>query len=291
MLALSLVCAIMAMLSPAAEGASFENTSTVYKDPSGDVIVDDGVRALETLSDLNSLPDRKASDSKERLSVDISRLTVLENDTYISYVLEMIGPVYARSEYHYILAGYARSEVKETDPFDFMIVVNNKTATYLTWTQGDFVQGSNVTGLDIRDHVLNVTMHRSRFILGNRDTPHLIIAIAYLDQGVGRERISDHLIADEDDDGDAFKLTDAQILGLQIGFIAFVFVALFVVYGIWSRKKGQAYSGGVCPKCESRLDPNINFCPSCGTLIRGPGSEPAGPEKAKDGVDASSSEE
>ncbi len=256
-------------------GADFENGISSYEDRTEDVVVDDGGVPLETLSDLNAIDGRKAPESKERLSVDIKALTIMENDTYVSYILETVGPIYARSEYHYVIAGYVGPKVIDTDPFAFMIVVNNKTARYMVWQQGDFSEGTNVSILDIRSNVLNITMHRRSFILSDRDTTHLIVAMAYLDQGGSAQRISDHLVAREDEDDGGFRFTDAQILGLQIGFIALIFIALFVIYSVWSRKKGQAFAGGVCPKCESRLDPNLNFCPSCGTIIRGPGAETA----------------
>jgi hypothetical protein len=271
----SLAMALVLFVPLHALGANFENGISSFKDGTEDVVVDDGGSPLETLSDLNALSGRKAPDSKERLSVDIKSLTIMENDTYVSYILETVGPIYARSEYHYVIAGYVGPKVIDTDPFGFMIIVNNKTARYLVWQQGDFSEGANVSILDIRSNVLNITMHRRSFVLSDRDTPHLIVAMAYLDQGGSAQRISDHLVARGEEGDGGFQLTDAQILGLQIGFIALIFVALFVIYGIWSRKKGQAFAGGVCPKCESRLDANLNFCPSCGTIIRGPGAEKA----------------
>jgi hypothetical protein len=280
---MTLTLAFLISVPALVPGASFENMRSSFKDRTGDVVVDDGLSPLETLSDLNALPDRKAPESKERLSVDIVELKVLENETYVSYIIETVGPIYARSEYHYIIAGYARKVVTDTDPFDFMIIVNNRTARYLVWQQGDFSVGSNVSMVDIHASTLNVTMHRSHFLLSDRDMPHLIVAIAFLDGGLSAQRISDNLIAREEKDKGGIHLTDMQILGLQIGFIVFIFIALFVIYGIWTRKKGQAFSGGVCPKCESRLDPNLNFCPSCGTMIRGPGADasPEAPKPAK----------
>jgi len=35
-------------------------------------------------------------------------------------------------------------------------------------------------------------------------------------------------------------------------------------------------SGGVCPKCESKLDPKLEFCPSCGSYVKGPISDDGG---------------
>src|SRR5512137_2201518 len=110
---IALACVMLFALTPLTSGVSFENQTKVYKDRTSDVVVDDGTSPLETLSDLNALPTRKAPESRERLSIDIVQLKVLENDTYVSYVLEMLGPVYARLEYHYVIAGYARKEVKE----------------------------------------------------------------------------------------------------------------------------------------------------------------------------------
>jgi hypothetical protein len=270
-----LAVAVLLSVPGLSMGVVLVNEKASYDDPEGDVVVDDGVAPMETLSDLGALPDRRAPESKERLSLDIRSLTVLENDTYISFVLEMVGPVYARSEYHYLIAGYAREVVADTDPFDFMIDFNNKTARYLEWRQGDFAEIGNASFVDVRANSLNITMHRAKFILDDRDTPRLVIGIAYLHQGGTAERISDHLVADEGADGGGFKLTDAQWLGFQIGITVLVILSLFVIYGIWQRKKGEALTGGVCPKCESRLDPNINFCPSCGTMVRGPGSDRA----------------
>ena len=277
---LALLWAVSLMASPAS--SQFETSTRTFKDDKGDVLTDAGLEPLETLSDLKALPDRKAPESKERLSVDIVSLRILENETYVSYVMEMEGPVYYREEYTYAIAGYARSEERETDPFDFMLVATNGTARYLLWDQGDFRVAGNVTRIDIDGNILNITMHRSRFILRQRSDPHLIVAIAQMLPVGGSERLVDHMIAEKGKDDGGFSLGSSEILALQIMFIVIMFVVLFIIYGIWSRRKGEVVTGGVCPRCESRLDPSINFCPSCGTVIRGPEAEKAMSQEKKE---------
>jgi len=265
------ILALILMLISGSVAASTDRTA--YKDREGDVVVDAGEFELETLTDLDRLEDRKAPESKERLSCDIRELSVLENESYISYVIRTEGPVYSRADYRYIIAGYARPDWEATDPFDFMLVHNNGSTTYLLWEQGDFVSGPNVSRSDVIDDTLNITMHRSRFILKERSERGRVVAISVFETGGGSERFVDRVdgVASQDDEG--FDLGRTEILAMEIAFIVFMFIALFILYNVWSKKKGEAVTGGVCPKCEGRLDPNIDFCPVCGAIIRGPSSD------------------
>jgi len=65
---------------------------------------------------------------------------------------------------------------------------------------------------------------------------------------------------------------------IQIVFIGLLVVTMFILWNFWARKKGVEQEGGVCPKCEARLDQNLDFCPHCGSFIRGPEADKENPK-------------
>jgi len=261
--------AILPILSVAGDE---EPVITVFKDPEGDVLVDTEDRPLESASDLEQLEDKEAPESSEREYVDIIALRMGGDDTYVEFQLEMNKFILARHEYTYAIAGYSEKDPERDGKFDFLIEFNNGTTSHKVWKEGRFEKAGNISNVSILDNTINITVHRSKFSLQKREDPYLLCAFAYLDQGEGRDITLDYLISKEEEDGGFNFFDDDNLLLFQLGFFFLLFTGLLIIYNIWSKKKGEEFSGGVCPECESRLDPNLDFCPSCGRIIRGPKS-------------------
>ena len=57
---------------------------------------------------------------------------------------------------------------------------------------------------------------------------------------------------------------------IQFLVLGIAFAAVLIIWNIYNKKKEEEDQGGICPRCEARLDVSLDFCPSCGTFIRGP---------------------
>jgi len=246
----------------------------VYEDGKDDVYLDNEKEPIESVSALDDLEKKKAPDTAERTTLDILSLTVTGDDTHVRFLLEMDGYVEARPEYTYVIAGYAKKDPKRTDKFDFLLRFHNGTTSHLVWGAGMFEIAENVSNVTIDGSILNITIHRSKFSLVDRADPYALTAFVYLEGGEDGDRIIDYLLTTEKKDESNGLFDPDMVLILQISFLFLLFATLLIIYNIWSKKKGEEFSGGVCPKCESRLDPNLDFCPSCGIVIRGPDAEP-----------------
>lgn len=262
-------------LSYSPVSANEDEDPTVFRDPEGDVVIDTENSNLQSAQDLNDLEGREAPDSTEIQYVDILALRVGGDDTYVEFQLEMSGFILARPEYTYAIAGYSQESPSRSDKFDFMIVYNNGSTSHKTWGQGRFEKAANISDITIVDNLINITVHREKFSLSSREDPYLLCAFVYLEQGKDGDKTLDYLISESEEE-DGFNIFDEDnLLLLQLGFFFLLFMAILIIYNIWSKKKGEEFSGGVCPHCESKLDPNLDFCPSCGNVIRGPGFDDA----------------
>ena len=258
---------------PGAYQAASEPEPVIFEDDKDDVYLDNEKLPIESVSALDDLEKKKAPESAERTALDIISLTVAGDDTHVRFLLEMDGYVESRPEYTYVIAGYAKQDPKRTDKFDFMLRFRNGTTSHLVWGSGMFEVAENVSNVSIDRSILNITVHRSKFSLGDREDPYSLTAFVYLDTGEGGDRIIDYLLTTEKKDGGGSLFDGDMVLIFQISFFFLLFASLLIIYNIWSKRKGEEFSGGVCPKCESRLDSNLDFCPSCGTIIRGPDAE------------------
>ncbi len=261
-------------------GMAIKGTTVVEMEDKADDVVSDGDKTpLEALSTVKELKGGSVPDSTEKRAVDILSIRVLENNSYISYIITVDGEIRSRSEFTYMICGYEGTSANDTDMFHFILSFSDGNGSYLMKSQGDYIKISNLSQVSISSNEINMTMHRGRFILDSRDDSSVICAIAVMDPGEGKERLIDHLIGEgEEDEEDWFeKLDDLTIVMIQIGFFIMLSAFILIAYGYWMKKKGAEMEGGVCPKCEARLDMNLDFCPSCGTFIRGTKADGVGP--------------
>jgi len=266
--AVPLLLLTVILLMPASEAAGTQHR--VLKDREKDVMEDTEKMSLDRLVDLTDFEGEKKDDFEERPSIDIESVTISENDTYVSYAISLHGEIRDSPEFTYIIAGYDRKDPRTIDPYDFIIEFNGGNATYSVWTEGSYTNGGNVSMVSYLDNEVNITMNRARFVLGSRSDPYLVAFICVFDQGLGKARYIDFLISERIDDDGGSVLDSTTSLVIQLVLIGFAFLAMLFLWNFWARKKGLEKGGGVCPKCESRLDGSLDFCPSCGTFIRGP---------------------
>jgi uncharacterized OB-fold protein len=266
---------LVAALTAADMPYGAEPEPVVYKDETDDVLIDSEGRPPESAEDLENIGDEKAPESSETDFLDIVSLTVGGDDTYVRFILDMNGYIISGKEYVYVIAGYSEKDPKRSNKFDFMLRFNNGTMVHMKWglDTGKFEVAENISNVSIEGNLLNMTVHRSKFSLASREDPYLLCAFVYLDQGEDKEILIDYLITGKEKSEGSSIFQGDTLLMAEIGFFFLVFTALLIIYNIWSNKKGEEIQGGVCPKCESRLDPNLDFCPSCGTVIRGPKSD------------------
>ena len=254
-------------------------TMVEMEDGLDDVLSDGDKYPLEALSTVKELRGGSVPDSTEKRAVDILSLRILENDSYISYVITVDGEIRSRPEFTYMICGYEGTSTNDTDTFHFILSFSNGNGSYLQRSEGMYKKVSNLSSVSISSREINLTMHRGLFILDSRDESSIICAIAVMDPGEGKERLIDHLIEEEEEEDKWWfqNLDDLTIVMIQIGFFIIFSTFILIGYGYWMKKKGTEMEGGVCPKCESRLDANLDFCPSCGTYIRGTKADDIGP--------------
>ncbi len=261
---------------PAEAQGTTGTTSKRYKDKPEDVISDEAKRSLDRFVDIDELEGEKDNDFDERKYIDLLSMTISGNDTYISFSLLTFGGIRAQKEYIYMVAGYARKDFKTTEPFDFILSFSAGNSTYRRWSDGSFIADENISSVNIAGNSLNFTMNRGRFVVASRTTPLFATGIAILDTGAGKARRIDHVETGSLGNGGSRKLDDTTIIMIQLAVFGFIFLAIMVLWNVWARKKGMDQAGGVCPKCESKLDSKLEFCPSCGSYVKGPISDVGG---------------
>ncbi len=259
---------------------AIKGTTMVEMEDKVDDVLSDGDKApLEALSTVKELKGGSVPDSTEKRAVDILSLRVLENNSYISYIITVDGEIRSRPEFTYMICGYEGTSANDTDMFHFILSFSDGNGSYFQKSEGKHKKVSNLSSVSISSKEINMTMHRGLFILDSRDERSVICAIAVMDPGEGKERLIDHLIegGKDEDKGWYQELDDLTIVMIQIGFFIMLSSFILIAYGYWMKKKGTEMEGGVCPKCESRLDANLDFCPSCGIFIRGTKADGIGP--------------
>ena len=259
---------------------ALKGTTVVEMEDKVDDVLSDGDKApLEALSTVKELRGGSVPDSTEKRAVDILSLRILENNSYISYIITVDGEIRSRPEFTYMICGYEGTSANDTDTFHFILSFSDGNSSYLQRSEGMYKKVSNLSSVSISSREINLTMHRGLFILDTRDESSIICAIAVMDPGEGKERLIDHLIEEEEKNDNWWfqDMDDLTIVMIQIGFFIMFSTFILIGYGYWMRKKGTEMEGGVCPKCEARLDANLDFCPSCGTYIRGTKADDIGP--------------
>lgn len=241
----------------------------VFKDDTEDVLRTSEKRDLSRMIDLEEV-DGEESDILQVNQIDIRTFTMRSNDTYVSFVIETVGEISNQKGISYMVAGYASEGPRSTDPFDFRLVYASGNATHSVLEDGDLVPGPNVSSYEINGTRLTITMNRGRFILSDREDPYVIAAISILDPGTGEDLHIDHVLTNKKKDNDEPFIDETTLIMLEFIILGFAFVTVIIVWNVYMKKKGEEAEGGICPRCESRLDPNLDFCPSCGTFIRGP---------------------
>ncbi len=268
---------LLITVSIPADGQGTTGTASKrYKDKQEDVISDEAKRSLDRFVDIEELEGEKDNDFDERKYIDLLSMTISGNDTYISFSLLTFGGIRVQKEYTYSVAGYAHRDFKTTEPFDFILTFNAGNSTYKRWSDGSFVLDTNISSVNIAGNSLNFTMNRGRFVVASRTTPLFATGIVVLDTGAGKARRIDHVETGDLDNGGSKKLDDTTIIMIQLAVFGFIFLAIMVLWNVWARKKGMDQAGGVCPKCESKLDSKLEFCPSCGSYVKGPISDVGG---------------
>ena len=254
-------------------------TVVEMKDRVDDVLSDGDKAPLEALSTVKELKGGSVPDSTEKRAVDILSLRILENNSYISYIITVDGEIRSRPEFTYMICGYEGTSANDTDMFHFILSFSDGNGSYYQKSEGKYKKVSNLSSVSISSREINLTMHRGLFILDSRDESSVICAIAVMDPGEGKERLIDHLIEEEEEEENWWfqDMDDLTIVMIQIGFFIMFSTFILIGYGYWMKKKGTEMEGGVCPKCESRLDANLDFCPSCGIYIRGTKADGIGP--------------
>ncbi|MGA1848041.1 MAG: hypothetical protein ACMUHB_01750 [Thermoplasmatota archaeon] len=271
------LAAIAIMLFTASLTRAIDRESTVYKDKGEDVVVDTVKGPLDRLMDLENIDGEKANDIMEAPNVDISSLTIIEDSTYVSYIITVDQKIQTDNNYTYYVCGYTREDPEDYETFDFIISYSGGDTSYRTWREGQYVEGANVSMIKIEGATLNLTMNRNHFILNPND-PFLVCAIVVLQTGEGKDRFIDYVITNGKNGDDGAGLDETTIVVIQMIFIGILVVSMLLLWNFWARKKGPEIEGGVCPRCEARLDKNLDFCPHCGSFIRGPQADKENPK-------------
>ncbi len=256
---------------------AIDRESTVYKDKGEDVVVDTVKGPLDRLMDLENIDGEKANDIMEAPNVDISSLTIIEDSTYVSYIITVDQKIQTDKNYTYYVCGYTREDPEDYETFDFIISYSGGETSYRTWREGKYFEGANVSMIKIEGATLNLTMNRNHFILNPND-PFLVCAIVVLQTGEGKDRFIDYVITNGKNGDDSAGLDETTIVVIQMIFIGILVVSMLLLWNFWARKKGPEIEGGVCPRCEARLDKNLDFCPHCGSFIRGPQADKENPK-------------
>jgi hypothetical protein len=249
--------------------------SNVYNDKEEDVLADSKKGPLDRLMDLKNLDD-KADVFQERNNVDISSLTIISDGTHFYFIITVEGEVRSDSNYTYFVCGYTRNDPKESETFDFIISHSGGETSYVTWVEGKYVQGANISSIKFEGATLNLTIHRDHFILGSSTEPYLVCAVIVMYPGEGQDRYIDYVTTVGEEKGSEFDSSTWMII--QVVFIGILVITMLILWNFWAKKREVEQEGGVCPKCEARLDKNLDFCPHCGTFIRGPEADKENPK-------------
>ncbi len=265
------------LISPVISGDETQKESRTYSDKENDARVDSKKGPLDRLMDLKNL-DGDEADIEERVNVDIRSLTIVETDkSYVSYILTVEGRIQIDSNYTYYICGYTRTDPKDSETFDFILSYSDGETYYGTWEEGEYVQGANISLIKIEGATLNLTMHRDHFILGTSTLPYLICGIVVMSPGEGQDRYIDYIVTE--DEGSSNGIDQETWMYIQIGFIGLLVITMLILWNFWAKKRSTVeQEGGVCPKCEAKLDKNLDFCPHCGSFIRGPEADKANPK-------------
>jgi len=263
---LTVLAALILLMIPWAEGAG--TRSTVLEDKKDDVIGDSTKLGIDNLDTLLSIDGTSQKDSAEKRATDILKFEVLQNDSYISFILTMDGDIRVRPEFSYNI-GRTAAGVNTTAPFDFVISYTNLNGSYLTWKEGRFQKEGNISRVEISGYSINLTMHRRDLGMGAGEELGDVVGYVIMDPGGEKERLIDHVYGGKEDNDKGFVIDDFTLMMFQIVFFLSVFLVILLIYNYWARRKGMVEEGGVCPVCESRLDKSLDFCPSCGTYVRG----------------------
>lgn len=245
-----------------------------YKDKTDDVTSTVNKRDLSRLVDLEDLEGDTSKDFKQRGQVDIQSLVIRQDDTFVTFVLNMKGDIGPEEQFIYQIAGYATDEPRSTDPYDFKIVFNRDNATYFELKDGLLRENGTVSSVEVNGTSLSIMMNRGNFILSHRSDPFLIAGIVSLDEGDGRDMHIDYVLTSQSEDDDEPFIDETTLIIIEFGILGFALIAVIIVWNVYMKRKGEEDQGGICPKCESRLDASLDFCPSCGTFIRGPNARP-----------------
>jgi hypothetical protein len=273
---LFLALLLITIIAPLAMGEVVTREVKTFSDKENDVLADQKKGPLNRLMDLRNLDGDKA-EIAEKINIDIRSLTIIEIGNYASYILAVEGKILIDSNYTYYVCGYSRTDPEEAETFDFIISYSGGEASYETWQEGKYVRGANVSLIKIEGATLNLTMHRENFILGARTDPFLICGIVVMSTGEGQDRYIDYITTKKKDDSPAIDNDTWMII--QVGFIGFLVITLLILWNFWAKKKADIeQEGGVCPKCEAKLDKNLDFCPHCGSFIRGPQADKENPK-------------
>lgn len=275
---ITLICLLLLIsaVRPLAVDGATERSN--FKDDTEDVISDLKKGPLNRLQDIEGLEGEEAEDFSERPNVDIASLTIIQNDTYISFLINVVEDIQSDANYTYIICGYRSADPDHKDPFDFIIEYSSGESRYRTWEEGGYRDKGNASMTEATVNTLNITMNRNKFILGSRDDPYIICAMTILYIGEGKQRYIDFVLTEELGNGGGNDFDETTWIIAQVVFIGFLIIGFTIIWNIWSKKKGVEEPGGVCPKCEARLDQGLDFCPHCGTFIRGPEADKANPK-------------
>jgi len=272
-----MLVALMAAVRVIPATADQERESVVYQDKEKDVLADSRKGPLDRLMDLKNLDAEKADEFEERPNVDIDSLKITQDGTYFSCIITVEGRIQNDRNYTYFICGYTRTDPKEEETFDFIMSYSGGETSYMVWEEGSYKEGANISLIKIEGVTLNLTMNRANFILGAPSDEFLICGIVVMYPGEGQDRYLDYVLTEGN--GDSGELIDSETLMiLQIVFIGLLVVTTFILWNFWAKKKGIEQEGGVCPKCEARLDSNLDFCPHCGTFVRGPEADRENPK-------------
>jgi hypothetical protein len=243
----------------------------VHKDKNGDVIWSKDRRDLTRMVDLKDI-DGEDSEINEKENVDIRKFTIRENSTFITFKIETRENIGTQEQFFYVIAGYSSDDHRSTDPYDFRLIFNQNNVTYLVLEEGEFVEGHPVSAYGVEKEILTIEVNKGNFNLQDGTIPSSFAVFAYLDVKV--EQFDGHhidfLITDDDDDKDDPLLDENSIVLIQFLILGLAFAVVLIVWNIYNKRKEEEDQGGICPRCEARLDVSLDFCPSCGTFIRGP---------------------
>lgn len=243
----------------------------VYKDRSGDVIWSESKRDLTRLVDLKDI-EGETSEIDEKENVDILKFTIRENSTFITFIIETEENIGTQEQFYYVIAGYADEKPKDTEPYDIRLVFNQNNVTYYVLEDGEYNEGHPVSEFSVEKETLVIEVNKGNFAVKDGNLPASYAVFAYLDVDI--EQFEgyhiDHYITSEEDEDDGSGLDDNTIIIIQFVVLGVLFFSVLIIWNIYNKKKEEENKGGICPKCEARLDVSLDFCPSCGTFIRGP---------------------